>query len=72
MIRNLTPPLEVPKKHGHSLINFEVNVKTSLPNHFTIEDSTISDKKVIANAFNNYFCSLAEYLNKSINNVSFQ
>ena len=44
--------------------------KTSLPNHFTIEDATISDKKVIANAFNNYFCSLAENLNKSIKNVS--
>ena len=42
--------------------------RTSLPNHFTINESTITDKKVIANTFNEYFCSLAENLNKSINN----
>ena len=58
-------------KKTWTLINqLRSKCKTSLPNHFTIEDSTISYKKVIANAFNNYFCSLAENLNKSIKNVS--
>ena len=49
-----------------SLINeLRGKSKDALPSHFTINGLTTTDKKIIANKFNNHFGSLAENLSKS-------
>ena len=59
-----------PKKTWVAINELRGKTKTALPAYFKIDNRIVTDKQIIANKFNEHFCSLAEKLNKYVNHTT--